>query len=69
MSDNPVDMRDGATIGANAVITRDIPPGATVVGADRIESTQHGPVPGAAEAALGPNVTNFPLNSLRNSQR
>lgn len=64
-----VRIGNGAIIGANAVITRDIPPGATVVGADRIVSTQHGPVPGAAEAALGPNVTKFPLNSRRNSQR
>jgi serine O-acetyltransferase len=34
-----VRIGDGVTIGANAVVTRDIPPGVTVVGANRIVET------------------------------
>lgn len=64
-----VRIGNGAIIGANAVITRDIPPGATVVGADRIVSIQQGLTPAGAEAALAPNVTKFPLNPRRNSLR
>jgi serine O-acetyltransferase len=30
----------GATVGANAVVTKDVPPGATVVGANRILSNR-----------------------------
>ena len=32
----PVEIGDDAVVGANAVVTRDVPPGATVVGANRI---------------------------------
>jgi serine acetyltransferase/thymidylate kinase len=35
-----VRVGDGVTIGANAIVTQDIPPGVTVVGANRIVSTQ-----------------------------
>jgi serine O-acetyltransferase len=34
----PVTIGDDAVVGANAVVTRDVPPGATVVGANRILS-------------------------------
>jgi len=32
----PVVVGEGATVGANAVVTKDIPPGSVVVGANRI---------------------------------
>ncbi|MFC4307843.1 hypothetical protein ACFPN2_02010 [Steroidobacter flavus] len=47
----------GATIGANAVVTRDIPPGATVVGADRIVATSRNSATVGGEAA---KVARFP---------
>jgi serine acetyltransferase/thymidylate kinase len=37
-----VRIGDGVTIGANAIVTQDIPPGVTVVGANRIISAQSG---------------------------
>nr|WP_298728397.1 hypothetical protein [uncultured Steroidobacter sp.] len=52
----------GATIGANAVVTRDIPAGATVVGADRIVAA--GRHPATAET---PKVTQFPRPPRQNS--
>lgn len=36
----PVTIGDDAVIGANAVVTKDVPPGATVVGANRILRNQ-----------------------------
>lgn len=58
-----VRIGNGSTIGANAVVTRDIPAGATVVGADRIVATSR--VPATGEAA--PNITKFPLTSRQNT--
>lgn len=37
----PVSIGNDAVIGANAVVTKDVPPGATVVGANRILHTEH----------------------------
>lgn len=49
-----VRIGDGVTIGANAVVTQDIPPGVTVVGANRI-------VDAPASAASVRSVTPFPV--------
>jgi serine O-acetyltransferase len=46
----------GVVIGANAVVTRDIPPGVTVVGANRIVAT-----PRAGDAS----ITQFPVGVQR----
>lgn len=54
----------GATIGANAVVTRDIPPGATVVGADRIVATSRNSATNGAEPT---KVTQFSRPSRRNT--
>lgn len=52
----------GATIGANAVVTRDIPPGATVVGADRIVSASRNSTTADVDVA---KVAKFPLPPRR----
>jgi serine O-acetyltransferase len=56
-----VRIGQGVVIGANAVVTRDIPPGVTVVGANRIVAT---PRPHAAESSDA-SVTQFPVGMQR----
>jgi serine acetyltransferase/thymidylate kinase len=56
-----VRIGQGVVIGANAVVTRDIPPGVTVVGANRIVAT---PKPHAAESG-DTSVTQFPVGMQR----
>jgi serine O-acetyltransferase len=56
-----VRIGQGVVIGANAVVTRDIPPGVTVVGANRIVAT---PKPHAAET-VDTSVTQFPVGMQR----
>jgi serine O-acetyltransferase len=50
----------GVVIGANAVVTRDIPPGVTVVGANRIVAT-----PRVANSGEDTSVTQFPVGVQR----
>lgn len=55
----------GAVIGANAVVTRDIPPGVTVVGANRIVTT---PPRAVANGPHGASVTRLPISAQRGSR-
>ncbi len=55
-----VRIGDGVTIGANAVVTQDIPAGVTVVGANRIVDA-----PGGTPAAGSRSVTPFPIGIQR----
>jgi serine acetyltransferase/thymidylate kinase len=58
-----VRIGQGVVIGANAVVTRDIPPGVTVVGANRIVAT---PRPARADDATDDvSVTQFPVGVHR----
>ena len=52
----------GVVIGANAVVTRDIPPGVTVVGANRIVATPRAPHAGDSGDA---SITQFPVGVQR----
>jgi serine O-acetyltransferase len=56
-----VHIGDGVTIGANAIVTQDIPPGVTVVGANRIVNVPAGST--ATPAAR--SVTPFPVGAQR----
>lgn len=54
-----VRIGQGVIIGANAVVTRDIPPGVTVVGANRIVATARGVEPS------DPSIAHFPVGAQR----
>jgi serine acetyltransferase/thymidylate kinase len=55
----------GVVIGANAVVTRDIPAGATVVGANRILSSERPSPMGSGRMHTGSAVARFPLDASR----
>lgn len=52
----------GVIVGANAVVTRDIPPGVTVVGANRIVTTVRAVEP------TDPSIAHFPIGAQRTSR-
>jgi Serine acetyltransferase len=58
-----VRIGQGVVIGANAVVTRDIPPGVTVVGANRIVPTP--PPPRPDDSTDDVSVTRFPVGVQR----
>ncbi|HKU15565.1 MAG TPA: hypothetical protein VJQ52_14305 [Steroidobacteraceae bacterium] len=55
-----VRIGQGVVIGANAVVTRDIPPGVTVVGANRIIPTARPPQGGDSSIARFPDIQRSP---------
>jgi thymidylate kinase len=61
-----VRIGQGVVIGANAVVTRDIPPGVTVVGANRIVGAARGAH--AATPPADPTVARFPVGAQRSSR-
>jgi len=58
-----VRIGQGVVIGANAVVTRDIPPGVTVVGANRIVPTPRPPRPDDSTDDV--SITHFPVGVQR----
>lgn len=58
-----VRIGNGVVVGANAVVTRDIPPGVTVVGANRIVANARGT--GTNVDTSDPSIAQFPVGAQR----